>query len=50
VGLLLLSSAGQLVWDVQASRAGLLPGWNARVRTVMTVLGTGCMAAMWPVL
>jgi hypothetical protein len=50
VGLLLLSSAGQLLWDVQGSRAGLLPGWNARVRTVMTVLGTACTAAMWPAL
>ncbi|MCZ8203186.1 DUF3429 domain-containing protein [Gemmatimonas sp.] len=48
VGLLLLSSAGQLVWDVQASRAGLLPSWNGRVRTVMTALGTVCTAAMWP--
>jgi hypothetical protein len=47
-GLLLLSSAGQLVWDVQASRAGLLPSWNGRVRTVMTALGTVCTAAMWP--
>lgn len=50
VGLLLLSSAGQLVWDVQASRAGLLPAWNGRVRTVLTVLGTACTLAMWPVL
>ncbi len=48
MGLLLLSSAGQLVWDVQASQAGLLPSWNARVRTVMTALGTACTLAMWP--
>lgn len=50
VGLLLLSSAGQLAWDVQASRAGLLPAWNGRVRTVLTVLGTGCTLVMWPLL
>lgn len=48
VGLLLLSSAGQLLWDVQAARTGLLPAWNGRVRTVMTGLGTLCMLAMWP--
>lgn len=50
VGLLLLSSAGQLVWDVQASRAGLLPPWNGRVRTVLTSLGTACTVVMWPLL
>lgn len=50
VGLLLLSSAGQLAWDIQASRAGLLPAWNARLRTVMTTLGTLCIAALWPAL
>lgn len=50
IGLLLLSSAGQLAWDVQGARAGLLPAWNGRVRTVMTMLGTVCTLAMWPVL
>jgi hypothetical protein len=50
VGLLLLSSTGQLAWDVQAARTGLLPSWNGRVRTVMTALGTLCTLAIWPVL
>ncbi len=46
--LLILCSAGQLAWDVSASRAGLLPPWNARMRTVMTMLGTLCTLAMLP--
>lgn len=50
VGLLFLSSAGQLWWDVQAARTGLLPAWNARVRTVLTGLGTLCTLAIWPAL
>lgn len=50
VGLLLLSSAGQLAWDVQGARTGLLPTWNGRVRTVMTALGTLCTLALWPLL
>jgi hypothetical protein len=50
VGLLLASSGLQLTWDVRGARAGLLPAWNARVRTVMTVLGTICTLALWPVL
>jgi hypothetical protein len=29
-------------------RDGLLPPWNARVRTVMTVAGTLCSLALWP--
>lgn len=49
-GLLLASSAGQLWWDVRASRDGLLPAWNGTVRTVLTALGTACTLAMWPVL
>ncbi|MCC6245888.1 MAG: DUF3429 domain-containing protein [Gemmatimonadaceae bacterium] len=44
--LLMACGVGQLVWDVGASRAGLLPAWNARVRTVMTLGGTLCTAAM----
>ena len=48
LGLLMLSGGAQLAWDVSASRAGLLPAWNARVRSVMTALGTACSAAMWP--
>jgi hypothetical protein len=48
VGLLLLSSGAQLAWDVSASRRGLLPSWNGRVRTVMTALGTVCTLALWP--
>ena len=48
LGLLMLSGGVQLAWDVSASRAGLLPAWNARVRSAMTVLGTVCSAAMWP--
>lgn len=46
--LLLLMACGvaQLVWDVRATRDGLLPAWNARVRTVMTIGGTLCSAAM----
>jgi hypothetical protein len=50
IGLLLASSVAQLLWDAQASRDGLLPPWNARVRTVMTLLGTGCTLAMWPMI
>ena len=48
VALLLLMACGaaQLVWDVRASHDGLLPAWNARVRTAMTLGGTLCSAAM----
>lgn len=49
IGLLLLSSGAQLAWDVAGARRGLLPAWNGRVRTVMTVLGTLCTLALWPV-
>ncbi|MCE2901417.1 MAG: DUF3429 domain-containing protein [Gemmatimonas sp.] len=49
IGLLLLSSGAQLAWDVAGARAGLLPPWNGRVRTVMTALGTLCTLALWPV-
>jgi hypothetical protein len=48
LGLLVLSGGIQLAWDVSASREGLLPPWNARVRTVMTVAGTLCSLALWP--
>ena len=48
LGLLILSGGVQLAWDVAASREGLLPPWNARVRTVMTVAGTLCSLALWP--
>ena len=48
LGLLMLSGGIQLAWDVAASRDGLLPPWNARVRTVMTVAGTLCTLALWP--
>ncbi len=48
LGLLMLSGGIQLAWDVTASRDGLLPLWNARVRTVMTVAGTLCSLALWP--
>ena len=48
IGLLLASSAGQLMWDVAAARTGLLPAWNGRVRTVMTVLGTMCTVGVLP--
>jgi hypothetical protein len=48
LGLLVLSGGIQLAWDVAASREGLLPPWNARVRTVMTVAGTLCSLALWP--
>jgi hypothetical protein len=44
----MLSSGMQLAWDVAASREGLLPPWNARVRTVLTVAGTLCSLALWP--
>ena len=46
--LLMLSGGIQLAWDVAASRDGLLPAWNARVRSVMTVAGTLCSLALWP--
>jgi hypothetical protein len=49
IGVLLASSAWQLTWDVAAARAGLLPAWNGRVRTVMTVLGTLCTVGVLPV-
>ncbi|MEN9510075.1 MAG: hypothetical protein RLZZ621_2638 [Gemmatimonadota bacterium] len=45
--LLTLSSAGQLVWDIRASQQGILPSWNARLRTVMTALGTACLLLIW---
>ena len=48
IGMLLASSAWQLSWDVAGARSGLLPSWNGRVRTVMTVLGTLCTAAVLP--
>lgn len=48
LGLLMLSGGIQLAWDVAASRDGLLPPWNARVRAVMTVAGTLCSLALWP--
>jgi len=48
LGLLILSGGIQLAWDVAASRSGLLPAWNARVRTVMTIAGTLCSLALWP--
>jgi hypothetical protein len=49
-GLLLASGALQLAWDVRASRDGLLPTWNARVRTVMTGCGWVCTLSMVPML
>lgn len=48
--LLILSSAAQLLWDIRASRDGLLPSWNAQLRTAMTALGTACMLLLWPFL
>lgn len=36
----------QLLWDVAASRSRLLPTWNARVRTLMTIAGLLCSGAM----
>jgi len=50
LALLVSSSAGQLWWDVRDARRGLLPPWNARLRTVMTVWGTMCMMALLPAL
>lgn len=47
---LAVSSAAQLGWDVRDARRGLLPPWNARLRTVMTALGTLCMLALVPAL
>ena len=49
IGLLLVSGGAQLAWDVAGARGGLLPGWNGRLRTVMTILGTLCTLALWPV-
>ncbi|MCO4100428.1 DUF3429 domain-containing protein [Gemmatimonas sp.] len=49
-GMVVVSSVLQLAWDVSASRAGLLPSWNGRLRTVMTALGLLCTAAMGPAL
>jgi hypothetical protein len=46
LALLLLCSVFQLAWDVRASHEGLLPSWNARVRTVLTIAATACIAAM----
>jgi len=50
LALLLACSAAQLVWDVRDARRGLLPPWNARLRIVMTALGTLCMLALLPAL
>jgi len=50
LALLVSSSAGQLWWDVRDARRGLLPPWNARLRTVMTAWGTLCMMALLPAL
>lgn len=47
VTMLTMSSMAQLAWDIQASRRGLLPAWNARLRAVMTALGTGCILLIW---
>jgi hypothetical protein len=44
--LLMLCGFAQLGWDIAASRERLLPAWNATVRTVLTVGGTVCSAAM----
>lgn len=44
--LLMLCGLWQLWWDVGASRSRLLPSWNARVRTMMTLGGTACSIAM----
>jgi hypothetical protein len=44
--LLMACGIWQLLWDVGASRSRLLPSWNARVRTGMTVAGTVCSIAM----
>lgn len=44
--LLMLCGVAQLLWDINASRRGLLPAWNGRVRTVMTIGGTVCSLAM----
>jgi len=44
--LLMACGLWQLVWDVRASKSRLLPSWNARVRTVMTIAGTLCSIAM----
>ena len=49
-GMVIMSSVLQLVWDRTASQSGLLPPWNGRVRTVMTILGLLCTAAMIPAL
>ena len=50
LALLLACSAAQLAWDVRDARRGLLPPWNARLRIVMTALGTLCMLALLPAL
>ena len=47
LGLLILSGGVQLAWDLAASRTGLLPAWNARVRTAMNIAGTVCSLALW---
>ena len=46
IGLLMACGLWQLLWDVAASRSRLLPAWNARVRTVVTVVGTVCGLVM----
>lgn len=46
IELLMLCSAAQLSWDLAASRDGLLPAWNARLRAVLTLGGTICCIAM----
>ncbi len=46
ITILMVCGLWQLWWDVAASRSRLLPSWNARVRTFMTIGGIACSVAM----
>jgi hypothetical protein len=41
--LLVLAGFAHLNWDIAAARAGLLPAWTARLRFVLTMMGTACL-------
>lgn len=46
LALLTVTAIAQLLWDRQASREGLLPAWNARMRGGLTMLGLALLVAI----
>lgn len=41
--LLVLAGIGQLMWDLAAAHAGLLPAWTFRLRIALTLIGAACL-------